>query len=450
MIMIRARFLLLLGLIVSPIVRAQTPDAASAPPLLTLDEALRIADGNNRDIQISELNVAKARQEVAQAKTNYLPKLDTYVEAGSALQPINFTVPAGSFGTYSAAGPIPSMDTAVHSAARPSALIYVSAAQPLTQLYKVKLSVQQAWLGTDFAKEDVRAHEQETRRQVEEAYYEIVQMQSQVESAKATVQYLTELSGLADRRLKEQTVLASDPLRAKARLKEQQYQLLTLQDTQEIQKQSLNRLLGRDLHTEFSVEVLPIPDAAEEDLETARKQALEQRPEVCQARLQTKIAQLGVRRERAEYIPDVSLKINYLSFQGVAFLPQNAATAGLQVQWQPWDWGYKKHRIAELNSTSKQKILTEQDAEQRVLLEVDDKFRRLKESRMLLEARADAREADKENLREMTNRYTQQTALLSELLQQQSAVSQAEAQYQQAIQGFWTARAEFEKAIGAP
>jgi outer membrane protein TolC len=67
----------------------------------------------------------------------------------------------------------------------------------------------------------------------------------------------------------------------------------------------------------------------------------------------------------------------------------------------------------------------------------------------LLEARRDARDADQERLREMTNRYTEKTALLSELLQQQSSLSEAEAQYQQALQDFWTARAEFEKAIGA-
>jgi outer membrane protein TolC len=48
----------------------------------------------------------------------------------------------------------------------------------------------------------------------------------------------------------------------------------------------------------------------------------------------------------------------------------------------------------------------------------------------------------------VTNRYNQKAALLSDLMQQQAAVSQAEAQYQQALAGFWTARANFEKAVG--
>jgi outer membrane protein TolC len=244
-------------------------------------------------------------------------------------------------------------------------------------------------------------------------------------------------------------VLASDSLTVKAKLKQQRYQLLTLQDAFEVQKQNLNHLLGRDLRTQFTVEVDPVPDLAESDLKIARKQALEQRPEVREARLQSKSAQLDIRRARAEYIPDLSIQVGYLSFQNVNLLPQNAGYAGFLFQWQPFDWHYKKHRIAELTAASQQKVLTEQDAEQRVLLEVEDKFRKLGETRMLLEARADAREAEQVKLREVTNRYTQQSALLSDLVQQQSTVTQADAQYQQAIAGFWTARAEFEKAIGA-
>jgi outer membrane protein TolC len=121
---------------------------------------------------------------------------------------------------------------------------------------------------------------------------------------------------------------------------------------------------------------------------------------------------------------------------------------GFLLQWQPFDWGYKKHKIRELKAASEQKALTEQDAEQRVLLDVEDKFRKLAQARMLLDAQTDAREAEQVKLRETTNRYAQQTALLSDLLQQQSMVSQADAQYEQALAGFWTSRAEFEKAVG--
>lgn len=444
-----ACFLLFLGLTALPMMWGQVPDGDSAPPLLTLDEAVRIATGNNRDVRISELNVTKAKETVAQVRTSYFPKLDSYVLAGAPLQPLKFTVPAGSFGTYAATGPIPATASSIRSPEQFGAFVYATATQPLSQLYKVDLAVQESRLGTDLAHEGVRAQQQETRRQVKEAYYQVAQLQAQVESAKAAVQFLMALSTLTERRLVAQTVLSSDSLTVKAKLKHQGYQLLTLQDGFELQKQSLNRLLGRDLRSQFTVEMQPVSGIAESDLEIARKQALEQRPELREARLQTKSAQLDVRRARAEYIPDLSFQVGYLSFQNVNFLPQNAGYVGFLFQWQPFDWGYKKHRIRELNAASEQKSITEQDAEQQVLLDVEDKFRKLRQARMLLDAETDTREAEQAKLREVTDRYAEQWALLSDLLQQQAAVSQAGTQYQQALAGFWTSRAEFEKAIGA-
>ena len=444
----RAFLLLLLGVGVTSMSWAQAPETDFDPPLLTLDEAIQIAARGNRDIQISQVNITKAKEAVAQARTNYLPNLETFVLAGFPLQPLNFIVPAGTFGTYPATGPIPAKNSAIQSPVQFGALISGSATQPLTQIYKVRLAVDQARLGIPLANEGLRAQQQETARQVKEAYYQVAQLQAEVASAKAAVQALIELSTLTEQRLSQETVLASDSLTVKAKLKQQRYQLLVVQDAFELQKQNLNRLLGRDLRTQFTVEMQPLGELAEWDLETARKKALEQRPELREAHLQTKIAEMDVRRERAKYIPDLSAQLGYLGFQNMNFLPQNAGYAGFVLQWQPFDWGYKKHRIAELKATTEQKELTEQDAEQRVLLEVEDKFRKLQEARMLLDAQADQREAEQVRFREVTNRYNQQAALLSDLLHQQAAIAQAEAQYQQALAGVWTARAEFDKAIG--
>jgi outer membrane protein len=444
----RAWLLLLLGAAASSVVRAQTPEPDSPAPLLTLDEAIRIATDNNRDIRVSTLEITKAKETVAQARTNYLPKLDTYLLAGSPLQPLNFRVPAGTFGTYPATGPIPAKDSNIHSPVRFGAFLYGSAAQPLTQIHKVNLAVYQARLGIDLSREGLRAQEQETARQVKEAYYQVAQLQAQVDSAKAFVQALMELSTLTERRLVQQTVLESDSLSVNAKLKQQRYQLLTSQHALELQKQNVNHLLGRDLRTPFSVEMQPFGELAEWDLAMARKQALHQRPELREARLQTKIAQVDVRRERAKYIPDLSVQVGYLGFQNVNFLPQNAGSVGFVLQWQPFDWGYKKHRIRELTATTEQKATAEQDVEQRVLLDVEEKFRKLGEARMLLDAQTDQRKAEQVRFREITTRYNQQSALLSDLLQQQATTSQAEAQYQQALAGLWTARAEFDKAIG--
>jgi outer membrane protein TolC len=118
------------------------------------------------------------------------------------------------------------------------------------------------------------------------------------------------------------------------------------------------------------------------------------------------------------------------------------------VQWQPFDWGQKRHKTRSLRDATKQATLAEQDTGQQVLLDVNTKFRALAEARMLLDTSALAQEAQREKLREMTNRYREKAVLLSDFLQQERAMVQADSEYQSALSGFWKAKANFDRALG--
>jgi len=72
----------------------------------------------------------------------------------------------------------------------------------------------------------------------------------------------------------------------------------------------------------------------------------------------------------------------------------------------------------------------------------------LQESRSLLKATTLTLEAEKEKVRVITNRYEQKAALLTDVLQEQASLEKATSQHQQALLSFWTARADFEKALG--
>lgn len=137
-----------------------------------------------------------------------------------------------------------------------------------------------------------------------------------------------------------------------------------------------------------------------------------------------------------------------MSLPNVGFLPQNVAQAGFLLQWQPFDWGQKRHRIESLKDSVKQTTLTEQDAEQQVMVDVKAKFFKLAQARALLDTNALAQEAEREKMRVVTNRYGQKAALLSDVSQQEAAVAQADADYQKALAAFWSAKAGFDYALG--
>jgi len=147
-------------------------------------------------------------------------------------------------------------------------------------------------------------------------------------------------------------------------------------------------------------------------------------------------------------LPDVSIQANYLTPAGVNFLPQNIGGIGVLLTWQPWDWGQKRHNIEQKTIAERQAVLSEEDARDQVLLDVDSQFRKLREARAQLAVAEAGRDAEQERLRNQTEAYSQQAILLSDLLQQQASFASAEDQYRQAWLGFWAARADFEKTLG--
>jgi len=67
---------------------------------------------------------------------------------------------------------------------------------------------------------------------------------------------------------------------------------------------------------------------------------------------------------------------------------------------------------------------------------------------MAVEVAGSQQEATRMKLREVTDKYGQKTVLLRDVLQQQAAVEKANADYNEAIASFWTAKANFQKALG--
>jgi outer membrane protein TolC len=230
-------------------------------------------------------------------------------------------------------------------------LVFAPASQPLSQLWNIHLSLISSKTGEDLARETLRQQRLDTGHSVRDLYYQIAQTQTQIGNAESNEKYLAELEAETDRNLVQQTALKGDSLSVRAKLSQQRYQLLNLRDTEQTQKESLNRLLGRDLSTPFSVEVQPMPTPEEIDLRAARREAIEQRTEVREARLQAKKANIAVRQNRAQYIPDVSATFTYFTLRNVSFVPQNILQAGFLLQWQPFDWGQKEHKSESLRES---------------------------------------------------------------------------------------------------
>src|SRR5437667_7832690 len=167
--------------------------------LLTLDEAVSLARSHNRELKQAGLEIHKQKEAFGEAKTHLYPRFDTYVLASELLTPLDFTIKSGTFGTFPATGPIPAKDSVIHTPARPVAIASITATQPLTQLFRINLSIKEQKLGAELSQQSYSVREQDVVNEVRRAYYAILQSQSELESQRALHAYLEELQKLTGR-----------------------------------------------------------------------------------------------------------------------------------------------------------------------------------------------------------------------------------------------------------
>jgi len=319
---------------------------------------------------------------------------------------------------------------------------------PLSQQYKIGLGIRATELGRDIAKEDVRAERQKISAEVRSAYFELVATQAAVDAAREGVRTLEESQRVTQRYIVEKTVLKGDALEVDARLTKAQYNLSVAENGLATQHEHLNQLLARDIAAPFRVDSIPEEDTTTLSLEEARRQASESRPEIRQAHLKEKQADYDRRIAKAEYIPDFGIAVSYMGIQNVQVLPANVGVAGFALTWEPFDWGRRHNRVREKSNTLAQAHNGAQETESQIGVEVGQKYRKWKETALLLKATRTGHEAAAEEFRVTSNKYKEQAALIKDLLQAQARSSETAFQYQQALTSYWSSLADLRRAMG--
>lgn len=435
--------LIVAGLIVLCPGRVQAQD--SEAELLTLDHAITLALRSNHAIRIAQLAVEKSDDEISAAKTLRLPSVHAYsmVSGNLATNDLKFQNPAHDL--FPGLGPFFSLSVE----RKPTAVIGASVITPLSQQYRIGLQIKLERLSHDVAQAKLRQQQNETIAQVKKAYYAVQQTQSALISVQAALKSYRELDKITGDYVVQHVALKADQLTVQTRLARAQYEELELSSRLATQKEQLNSLLGRNIGVPFEVARVPEMASFETELTEARKVAMEKRPELQQARLRIQQATLDRRITKSHFIPDVSAGFIYLGPRNFGdAVPRNFANVGVAVTWEIFDWGRKKNKLAAKDKAIEQAKAGVKETEDQVLIDVGDKLRKLQLAGQALRVARLSEDSAKENLRVSTGRYKFQAVLLSDVLQSQASLAEASHEYQRALLTFWTAKAEFEKALG--
>lgn len=418
-------------------------------PLLTLEQAVELAVQANRHMKVAGLEVEKAAEATNAARTGRLPSLNLLGSTGAMLSPLEFQFNQGALGTFPGIGPVPGENRIVTQPAQWSSFLFATAMQPLTPLLRINQGIRLSEVGEQIAKEQRRDKHLTVVSRVKREYFVALNLQSSLEATAEAIRFLQELDRVVTAQVGQRKAIPSDSLEVKARLAEAEYQNVTLENALASQKDTLNNLLGRDIHQGFRLTpVFATPTQSVE--ETALlDQALVSSPSVREARLSVQQAEHDKAMKALQYIPDVSLTVSHIqAFNIGQVLPNQISFAGAFLSWEVYDWGRKQRELATKRLALEQTRVRVAEAEARLEVEIRHQLRTVKVAQSLLPVKRLRQESSREKLRVVMTRYTQKSAVLQDVLKAQSALADADYQYQKALLDLLTAITDLERVIG--
>jgi len=422
--------------------------AQSTGDLLTLESAIDQAATANRLTKIATLEERKATAAESALSAQRGPRLDLKTLAGGFLAPLDFSFQQGAFGTYPATGPIPFQDVEISPPNSFGTAVLFTAIQPLTQLKKISMGQKLFALERDLDIEKTREQRHSVTGDVRRTYYGLMQTRAGLTAIGQALAQIEELTRVVEQYVERQVALESDLMSVRTERARAEHSRLVLRNQEQSLKERLNLLMGRPLLT--PLEIVPLPDTlpADADLDAAVAASRSTRPAIRQATINVSRAEQDLALKDRERLPDLSLAFGFARLFNVAFLPETTAAAAVVFSWEPFDWGRRKQEAVQRGHVLEQARLAQQEAEAQVELDVRVKARKAIEARDLLRVARLARETAAERLRVTTERYRVESALLRDVLEAQTALARATQEYEQAVGAFWTARADFEQAIG--
>ncbi len=416
--------------------------------ILTLKLAIELSDMNNLEIKNAELQVEKAEDRVAATRTERLPKLEVKSHGSHNLTSQEYTFNQGEFGTFPGTGPIPTTDTTIESQSGLTGAFGASVRLPLSDQYRIALNIDQTEIAQGIAKEQLRSHQQNITKKVKQQYFSILKTQSALDAKQISIAYYASLKQLVDRYVEERSALEYEAMEVNSRLAKAKHEAFSQGNTLKTQKEQMNLLLARPLDTPFRVSPLPDSDMLNLKPTQVVDKALNQRPDIHEARLKVKHENISHEIKKLEYVPTVDFRVSYLKLYGVDFIPDTDATVGIHAKWEFYDWGRKQDELAQKAKAIVQANNELKQAQQHAIVDVYSRLRKLEEARNNINVTQLGWNAAAEKLRVFTSRYKEKAVLLQDVLRAESELSKAINDYNQSVLSMWNARADLEKAIG--
>ena len=416
---------------------------------ITLDEAVALATRQSSTAKLAHLKTKEMDARVTEARANYFPVLSNESDAAHLRSIEHMEIPMGALGVYQIPSifPIPGKNVSLPLGHHDFLLSTTTAAQPLTQYFKIHAGVNVARAEAGIAHDDERRANHEITLKMKQLYYGLLTAERRKQAAELRIAAGEERLGEARNGVEAGAVLELKVLEGQAQIAEARHALGSLEDAISDMNVEFNNLTGLPLNSEVEL-VPPEPetsDATAGDLET---EALAHNPEVAAAEETLKKARAGLSAAHAEYIPEIGAFAQYVHQDGVPLLTENNGMVGFRMNWTLLEFGKRSGQVHERRAQVAEAEENLKQVENRVRMDIEKEVRKVRRAETGLEAARESVAARAEMRRITANQVEASTANPSALKEAEGQLAEAEAGLFQAEAERSTARAELERTVG--
>ena len=416
---------------------------------LSLADAINVALQQNGDILRGKADLEAAYGVVVQTRAIALPKLQV---AGSykhdeEVETFPFVAPTNTPG----AAP-------VFKAPEDQWAANLRLLQSIYEGGRINSSLRAARLTKEQALLQYQTVIADTVLNVRVAYYDILLGVQQIVVQEASLQLLQKELEDTTHRFEAGTVPRFNVLRAEVEIANARPRLIRARNAYRVSKNNLSNLLGYHLPRAVLVDVpLQLSGTLQAEpytieLPAAVAQALEKRTELAALRKAELLGRENIVSAQSGYKPSVQAFTGYGS-RNSSFTPNiskdvSGWNAGVQVNWNIFDGLLTQGRVQEARARHERALVDLDDTARRVELEVRTAHSNFSEAQEVLESQKKVQEQAEEALRLATSRYRAGTGTQLDVLNAQTALTEARTTQVQALHDYEVARARLERSIG--
>ncbi len=330
-----------------------------------------------------------------------------------------------------------------------------SVTQPIFAGFAILRQYDIAKLGLDAAEIKEKLMRQDIILEAKTVYFTLLKTQKLRKIAEETVVQIDAQKNVAENFYQVGMSPLNDLLQAQVELANAKQELIVAKNNMENTESDFNTLLRRPINTSVAVEDILDYSSFEKDLDYCFAQADQNRLEIKIADLDVEVAQKELQLAKKDYYPSINLEGNYFREGtewdvdgGEGIFDPDGWNILAVAKWNFFEWGRTYYGTNEKRSRLSQAQFRKDELLDNIQQEVKKAYLRTQEAEKAIITVEKAVEQAKENFRINQERYKQQVATSTDVLDAQTLLSRTMTNFYNALYSFKIAKATLYRVMG--